>query len=105
MDHVSVGRRALAIGIDAVVSLVWWIPFATFDSGVGAVRLSWFGWRAVGPVIITLAYFVLLPMFAGATVGMRVMRIRSHILKAAPHASAAMSAPLPPPPAAHPTAV
>ena len=103
MDYVSVGRRALAIGVDAIVSLVWWIPFATFERGAGAVRLSWFGWHAAVPVTITLAYFVLLPMFAGATVGMLAMRIRTHVVKAPPHPSPVAAAPLPPPPGVHPT--
>jgi hypothetical protein len=104
MDYVSVGRRALALAIDALVALVWWIPFATYERGPGALRLSWFGWHAAGPVIITLAYFALLPMFAGATVGMLAMRIRTHVMKVASRPSPIAAAPLPPPPAAHPSA-
>jgi len=103
MDYVSVGRRALALAIDALVALVWWVPFATFESGAGALRLSWFGWRAVVPVIITLAYFTLLPLFAGVTVGMLAMRFRTHVERVATHPSPVASAPLPPPPAAHPS--
>ena len=91
MSTVNAGRRALAIVIDIVVSAVWWIAFARIEHGPGAVRLSWFGWRAVIPVLITIAYFALLPMFLGSTVGMLVMRFRSLELPAG-------SQTLPPPP-------
>ncbi len=82
MSTVNLGRRALSVAIDVAVSALWWIPFARIEHGPGAVRLSWFGWRAAIPVIITLAYFALLPMFAGATVGMLAMRLRTVVVPA-----------------------
>lgn len=103
MDYVNVGRRALALAIDAAVALVWWVAFATYERGRGAFRVSWFGWHAAVPVIITLAYFALLPMFVGATVGMLAMKIRTRVVTAEAHPSPIAAAPLPPPPAAHPT--
>jgi RDD family len=79
MRSASAMRRLLAIAIDATVSLLWWIPAARIQHGDGVLRLSWFGWRAAIPVAITLLYFVGLPMFAGATVGMLAMRIRTRV--------------------------
>jgi hypothetical protein len=95
MSTANAGRRGLSIAIDVAVSALWWIPAARIEHGPGAVRLSWFGWHAVIPVMITIAYFALLPMFAGATIGTLAMRLRTLVVPAG-------SRTLPPPPAGAP---
>jgi hypothetical protein len=91
----TTGRRAISIAIDVAVSAVWWIPFARIEHGPGALRLSWFGLRAVIPAIITIAYFAVLPMFAGTTIGMLAMRLRMLVVPTG-------SRTLPPPPGGDP---
>ena len=77
MTYVGVARRAVAQIIDWIFSLIWFLPFAVVEHPVGGgLRLSWDGWRAVTPYLITLVYFVVLEGLLGATVGKFLTGIR-----------------------------
>ena len=77
MTHVGVARRTVAQIIDWIFSLIWFLPFAVVEHPVGGgIRLSWDGWRAVTPYLITLVYFVVLEGLLGATVGKFLTGIR-----------------------------
>ena len=77
MTYVGVARRAVAQIIDWIFSLIWFLPFAVVEHPVGGgIRLSWDGWRAVTPYLITLVYFVVLEGLLGATVGKFLTGIR-----------------------------
>jgi uncharacterized RDD family membrane protein YckC len=77
LPYVGVGRRAVAQIIDWIFSLIWFLPFAVVEhSAGGGLRLSWYGWRAATPWLITLLYFVVLEGLLGATVGKFLTGIR-----------------------------
>lgn len=75
--YVGVGRRAVAQIIDWIFALIWTLPFAvvTHPAG-GGLSLSWSGWRAVVPWLLTLTYYVVLEGLLGATVGKFLTGIR-----------------------------
>ena len=76
MTYIGVGRRFVAWFIDVMITALAWVPFAHVESGEGTFAISWRGWDFVLPLLITVAYFVLLEGLAGATVGKFVVGIR-----------------------------
>ena len=76
MTYIGVGRRFVAWIIDGLSAGLAWVPFAQVESGDGVTSISWRGLDFVVPLLITLAYFVLLEGLAGATVGKFVLGIR-----------------------------
>lgn len=76
MTYIGVGRRFVAWIIDGLIAGLAWVPFAQVESGDGVTSISWRGLDFVVPLLITLAYFVLLEGLAGATVGKFVLGIR-----------------------------
>ena len=80
MTYIGVGRRFVAWLLDLSITGLAWIPFAQVESGDGVYSISWKGIDFVLPLLITVAYFVLLEGLAGATIGKFVLGIRVRAL-------------------------
>lgn len=76
MRYVGVGRRFLAVVIDAVVGIIWTYPFADIDWSPGYARAQVQGGGVAGVVAITLVYFVVIEALFGATIGKFAAGIR-----------------------------
>lgn len=76
MTYIGVGRRFVAWVIDGLITGLAWVPFAQVESSEGFFSISWRGLDFVVPLVITIAYFVLLEGLAGATIGKFVLGIR-----------------------------
>ncbi|MGH2631591.1 MAG: RDD family protein [Actinomycetota bacterium] len=76
MTYIGVGRRFMAWFVDILITGLAWVPFAQVESGGGTFAIGWRGMDFALPMLITVAYFVLLEGLAGATVGKFVLGIR-----------------------------
>jgi uncharacterized RDD family membrane protein YckC len=76
MRYISVGRRFVALLIDAIVLGIAATPFAETTRGPGYLRIQLVGGRSVWPILVWLAYFVVLEATLGATLGKLAMGIR-----------------------------
>jgi uncharacterized RDD family membrane protein YckC len=77
LRYVGVGRRAIAQAIDLAFSLLWWLPFAEIDHlADGRYQFAWTAGRAVGPICLSLLYYVFLERLLGATVGKFIVGVR-----------------------------
>jgi uncharacterized RDD family membrane protein YckC len=76
MRHVGVGRRFVAVLIDAMLLAIIAGSFADVTSSPGYLRVSWSGTRALWPGLIGIVYFVVLEALAGATIGKFAVGIR-----------------------------
>ncbi len=76
MSYIGLGRRFVAWLIDSLITGISWVAFAETESGDGVYSISWRGADFVIPLLITLAYFVLLEGTLGATIGKVVTGIR-----------------------------
>ena len=76
MTYIGVGRRFVAWFVDLLITGLAWIPFADVTSGDGTTSIRWEGVDFAIPLLIALAYFVLLEGLAGATIGKVVVGIR-----------------------------
>jgi uncharacterized RDD family membrane protein YckC len=76
MTYIGVGRRFVAWFVDSLITGLAWIPFADVSSGDGTTSIRWEGVDFVIPLLIAIAYFVLLEGLAGATIGKVVVGIR-----------------------------
>jgi uncharacterized RDD family membrane protein YckC len=73
---IGPGRRSVALLIDTLITAIAWVPFADTRSRDGVTSVSWQGIDFALPVLIGIAYFVLLEGLAGATIGKAVLGIR-----------------------------
>jgi uncharacterized RDD family membrane protein YckC len=76
MTYIGLGRRFVAWLVDGLITGLAWVPFAETSSVDGTYSIRWDGVDFVVPLLITLAYFVLLEGAFGATVGKLVLGIR-----------------------------
>ena len=76
MTYIGIGRRFVAWLVDALITGLAWVPFAETSSVDGTYSIRWDGVDFLVPLLITLAYFVLLEGAFGATVGKLVLGIR-----------------------------
>jgi uncharacterized RDD family membrane protein YckC len=76
MTYIGLGRRFVAWLIDALITGLAWVPFAETTSGDGTYSIRWENSDFVFPLLITLAYFVVLEGAFGATIGKLVLGIR-----------------------------
>lgn len=76
MTYIGVGRRFVAWLIDALITGLAWVPFAETESVDGVYSIRWDGIDFIVPLVITLAYFVILEGWLGATIGKVVLGIR-----------------------------
>lgn len=76
MTYIGVGRRFVALLIDGLITGLAWVPFAETTSSDGVYSIRWEGIDFVIPILLTLAYFVLLEGLLGATLGKLVLGIR-----------------------------
>lgn len=76
MRYVGVGRRFLAVVIDAVVGIVWSYPFADVERRSGFFGVHLRGGGFVAAVAITILYFVVMEGLFGATIGKFATGIR-----------------------------
>lgn len=76
MRYIGVGRRFVALLIDGLITGLAWVPFAETSSVDGTYSIRWDGVDFLIPLLLTLAYFVLLEGAFGATVGKLVLGIR-----------------------------
>ena len=76
MSYIGLGRRFVAWLIDALITGLAWVVFAEIEAGDGTYSISWRGMDFVWPMLITLAYFVLLEGTLGATIGKVVVGTR-----------------------------
>jgi uncharacterized RDD family membrane protein YckC len=80
MRYIGVGRRFVALLIDGLITALAWIPFAETSSVDGVYSIRWDGMDFVIPLMITLAYLVLMEGAFGATIGKFVLGIRVRAL-------------------------
>lgn len=80
MSYIGLGRRFVAWLIDALITGLAWVAFAETESGDGTYSIAWRGADFVLPMLITLAYFVLLEGTLGATIGKVVVGSRVRAL-------------------------
>jgi uncharacterized RDD family membrane protein YckC len=80
MTYIGLGRRFVAWVVDGLITGLAWVPFAETSSGDGTYSIRWDGVDVLIPLLITLAYFVLLEGAFGATVGKLVLGIRVRAL-------------------------
>jgi uncharacterized RDD family membrane protein YckC len=76
LTYIGPGRRFFALLIDGLITGLAWVPFAEVESGDGAYSIGWRGLDFVLPMLITVAYFIVLEGAFGATVGKLVLGIR-----------------------------
>jgi uncharacterized RDD family membrane protein YckC len=76
LTDIGPGRRSVALLIDTLITAIAWVPFADTRSRDGVTSISWQGMDFALPVLIGIAYFVLLEGLAGATIGKAVLGIR-----------------------------
>ncbi|HEY7762354.1 MAG TPA: RDD family protein [Actinomycetota bacterium] len=76
MTYIGPGRRFFALLIDGLIIGLAWVPFAEVESGDGAYSIGWRGLDFVIPMLITVAYFIVLEGAFGATVGKFMLGIR-----------------------------
>jgi uncharacterized RDD family membrane protein YckC len=76
MTYIGVGRRFVAWLIDSLITGLAWVPFAETESVDGVYSIRWDGIDFIVPLVITLAYFVILEGWLGATIGKVVLGIR-----------------------------
>ena len=76
MTYIGVGRRFVALLIDGLVTGFAWAAFVDVETADGVTSIRWEGWDFVIPLLITLAYFIVLEGLFGATVGKLVLGIR-----------------------------
>ncbi|MEP6476898.1 MAG: RDD family protein [Actinomycetota bacterium] len=69
MHYVGVGRRFIAVVIDAIVGIIWTYPFAEIDRRPGYIGFQLQGGRFVGAAGLTILYFIVMEGFFGASVG------------------------------------
>ncbi len=76
MRYVGVGRRFLALFVDAIIGSIWTYPFLDIQSGPGYfhARLGIGGFA--GSFAITVLYFTVMEGFFGASVGKFAAGIR-----------------------------
>ena len=80
MTYIGLGRRFVAWLVDGLITGLAWVPFAETSSVDGTYSIRWEGVDFLIPLLITLAYFVLLEGAFGATVGKLVLGIRVRAL-------------------------
>jgi uncharacterized RDD family membrane protein YckC len=80
MTYIGLGRRFVAWLVDGLIAGLAWVPFAETSSVDGTYSIRWEGVDFLIPLLITLAYFVLLEGAFGATVGKLVLGIRVRAL-------------------------
>jgi uncharacterized RDD family membrane protein YckC len=80
MTYIGLGRRFVAWVVDGLITGLAWLPFAETSSVDGTYSIRWDGADFLIPLLITLAYFVLLEGAFGATVGKLVLGIRVRAL-------------------------
>ena len=80
MTYIGLGRRFVAWLVDGLIAGLAWVPFAETSSVDGTYSIRWEGVDFLIPLLITLAYFVLLEGAFGATVGKVVLGIRVRAL-------------------------
>jgi len=80
MTYIGLGRRFVAWVVDGLITGLAWLPFAETSSVDGTYSIRWDGIDFLIPLLITLAYFVLLEGAFGATVGKVVLGIRVRAL-------------------------
>jgi hypothetical protein len=76
MRRASVARRAVAVLIDAFVSLAWVLPLTEVDRRPGFVRFSLGGGRATAAWAIAVIYYIALEAVFGVTIGKLLTGIR-----------------------------
>jgi uncharacterized RDD family membrane protein YckC len=76
MRYVSVGRRFVALLIDGIVLVIVAAPFAQTTRRPGYLRIELVGARGVVPILVWLAYFVVMEGTIGATLGKLAMGLR-----------------------------
>jgi uncharacterized RDD family membrane protein YckC len=76
MTYIGVGRRFVAWVIDGLVTGIAWALFVETETRDGVTSVRWEGWDFVLPLLITLAYFIVLECLFGATLGKLVLGIR-----------------------------
>ncbi len=76
MRYIGVGRRFLALLIDAIVLGVAAAPFVETTHRPGYYRFELVGPRAVVPFLLWLGYFMVMEASLGATLGKLAMGIR-----------------------------
>jgi uncharacterized RDD family membrane protein YckC len=76
MTYIGVGRRFVAWLIDGFITGLAWVAFVETESADGVYSFRWEGMDFVIPLLITLAYFVILEGAFGATLGKLVLGIR-----------------------------
>lgn len=76
MRYIGVGRRFLALVIDAIVFGIASTPFVETTHRPGYYRFELTGSRAVVPFLLWLAYFIVMEASLGATLGKLAMGIR-----------------------------
>ena len=60
MTYIGLGRRFVAWVVDGLITGLAWLPFAETSSVDGTYSIRWDGVDFLIPLLITLAYFVLL---------------------------------------------
>ena len=80
MTYIGLGRRFVAWLVDVLITGLAWVPFAETSSVDGTYSIRWDGVDFLIPLLITLAYFVLLEGAFGATLGKLVLGIRVRAL-------------------------
>jgi uncharacterized RDD family membrane protein YckC len=76
VTYIGPGRRFFALLIDGLITGLAWIPFAETESRDGVYSIRWEGLDFVIPLLITIAYFIVLEGAFGATPGKVVLGIR-----------------------------
>jgi uncharacterized RDD family membrane protein YckC len=76
MRYVSVGRRFVALLIDGIILVIVAAPFAQTTRRPGYLRIELVGARGVVPILVWLAYFVVMEGTIGATLGKLAMGLR-----------------------------
>jgi uncharacterized RDD family membrane protein YckC len=74
--HASVARRAVAVLIDAFISLAWVLPLTEVDRRPGFVRFSLGSGRATAAWAIAVIYYIALEAVFGVTIGKLLTGIR-----------------------------
>jgi uncharacterized RDD family membrane protein YckC len=69
MRYVGVGRRLLAVVVDAVVGIVWTYPFLDIERDIGYFHARLGGRGFVGVFLIGVLYSTAMEALFGATVG------------------------------------
>jgi uncharacterized RDD family membrane protein YckC len=76
MRYVGVGRRFLAVLVDAIIGIAWTYPFLDIDSSPGYFHVELRGGGGAAAFAISIVYYTVMEGLFGATIGKFATGIR-----------------------------